>query len=101
MNGRADSIEGFTISTIAELVRCRADDVVRHGLLVDLGVDSLAISTLATFVEAEYGCAFTPAQLTTLYSATRVDEVLLAVRQATGRAADRAVSTTPRAEQAF
>ena len=81
MHGRAESIDAFVTSTMAELAHCRQDDVVRGTSLVDLGVDSLAMATLVAFIEAEYGCIFVPTQLRALYSASRVDELLLAVRQ--------------------
>jgi acyl carrier protein len=97
----ADSMEGFVVATIAEFAHCRHDDVVRQASLIDLGVDSLAIATLATFVEAEYACTFTPEQLTTLYSATCIEDVLLAVRQVLGSAADCAAATAPRDGQAL
>ena len=95
MQTGADSIEEFVISTIVEFAHCRRDDVVRETSLVDLGVDSLVVATLVTFVEAEYGCAFTSAQRTSLYSATRVDDVLLAVRHVVGSVSDNAMSTAP------
>ena len=102
MQSGSDSIEGFVISTIAELAHCPRDEVQPRRSLLDLGVDSLRVATLATFVEAAYGCTFTPAQLTTLYEAGGVDEVVLAVKQVVCGAADcSAVFSPPHGGQVF
>jgi acyl carrier protein len=101
MDGTPDSMEAFVMATIAELAHCEAGEVVEQASLVDLGVDSLAIATLATFVEAEFGCTFSPEQLTRLYSAMRVNDVLAGIRQAPHEAAGGAVPTVPRERQAI
>ncbi len=97
----AGSMEGFVTATLAELARVRVDEVAQQRLLADLGVDSLAIATLVAFVESEYGCTFSPEQLTTLYSATNVEDVLRAVRDVVGSTADCASATAVRDGQAL
>jgi acyl carrier protein len=92
MHKRADSADEFVIATIAEFACCGQGEVARETSLVDLGVDSLWIATLTTFVEAEYDCTFTPTQLMSLYAAARVDDLLLAVRQVVGGGADSEVN---------
>jgi len=86
MGTTADAIDEFVISTLADFTYGRPEKMGRETSLADLGVDSLALTTLATFVEAEYGCAFTPAQLTALHAAGQIGDVLQAVRQVVCRA---------------
>jgi acyl carrier protein len=79
MHTKPESIENFVTSTISELVHRPQDEVVPETSLLDLGVDSLTITTLVAFIEAKYGPTLSAEQVTALFSATRVDEVLLAL----------------------
>lgn len=86
-NINSDAIKEFVVSTIAELVHCERDIVLAATSLLAIGVDSLSISTLVTFVEAEYGCTFTVSQLMDLYAAIDLDKVVGAVAEAVQTAA--------------
>lgn len=79
MHATADSVKAFVIGTISELTRCAPQAVTSGALLADLGVDSLSITTLAAFIEGEYGCTLAPAQLRSLYLAVDLEDVLRAV----------------------
>ncbi len=96
MHERTDAIEEFVTSTLAGLAHCGQDAVTGDRSLLDLGVDSLGIATLATFLEAQYSCSFTPAQLRALYAATCIDDVFVAARQAISSADSGAVATARR-----
>jgi acyl carrier protein len=97
MDTAPDSIEQFVMSTLAELAHRSRDEVARHTSLLDLGVDSLMISTLVAFIEAEYGRGLTLEQVVALYQAASVQDVLLAI----GRPADDAVAALTQADPAL
>jgi acyl carrier protein len=82
MHRAPQSIDEFVMAKIASVAHFHAEEVVRQTRLEELGVDSLGLATIAAFVEAEFDCAFTSTQLASLYSAARVADVVLAVREA-------------------
>src|SRR5258708_1088576 len=74
-----DSIEQFVVTTVAELAHRSNEEIARQTRLFHLGIDSLMITTLGAFIEARYMRSLPPEEVTALYEAACIDDVLIAV----------------------
>jgi acyl carrier protein len=75
----------FVMSTIAAACDFERDRLTADSDLLEIGVDSLGITTLIAHAEATYACDFTIEQTAKLFRATTVREVIALVDAARGK----------------
>jgi acyl carrier protein len=82
-----EALPELVVSTLSAACNLDAQTIDLQTGLADIGVDSMIMATLLTFVEAEYMCEFSQQQILQFLQAESVGQLLQELSQAISAAA--------------